>query len=430
MGNKVDLILKEVLKSIEPPEQEMRNMKRYLEQFIARFEKRCNELRVRAEIFVGGSFAKGTVIKKNNYDIDIFIRFDPEYLKEERDISELTRKILDSNQEKYLDVKGSRNYFRVKVDENFSLEIIPVIKVKNPQESENITDLSYSHVKYINKKIKDKKIFDEIKIAKAFCYACNAYGAESYIKGFSGYSLELVVYYYKSFMNFIKAVAKTKEKEKIVIDIEKAYKNKSEIMMNLNTAKLQAPIILIDPTYKQRNVCAALSEETFKQFRYSCKEFLKNPSIKWFEEQIIDLEKVRKNALKKKYEFCMLELETDRQEGDIAGTKLLKFYEHLYDEISRYFQIKQRGFGYDGIHKSQVWFVVKSKKEVEQLGPRVSDKKNASAFKKRHKKIIIKKGRLVAKDKVDFSIQKFFERWKEKNYGKVREMDITSLKVL
>ncbi|VVB79277.1 CCA-adding enzyme [uncultured archaeon] len=426
----MDSVLKEVLKRVEPPEQEMKSMKSYLDQFIQRFEKRCAQRKIRAEIFIGGSFAKKTVIKKNSYDIDIFLRFDPEYLKEKRDISELAREILDLNQEKYMDVKGSRNYFRIKVDETFSLEIIPVIKVKNPQESENITDLSYSHVKYINKKIKDQKMLDEIKIAKAFCYSCNAYGAESYIKGFSGYALELLIYHYKSFRNFIKAVAKTKDKEKLVIDIERFYKNKSEVMMNLNTAKLQAPIILIDPTYKQRNVCAALSEETFKQFRYSCNQFLKNPSIKWFEEQTLDLEKIKKNALTKKQEFCIILLETDRQEGDIAGTKLLKFYEHMYFEIDKYFQIKGRGFGYDGMHKSQAWFVVKSRKEIEQIGPRVKDKENVKAFKKRHKKVIVKKGRLVAKDKINFTIQQFFENWKEKNSGKIREMDITGLRIL
>jgi len=53
-----------------------------------------------------------------------------------------------------------------------------------------------------------KKILDEIRIAKAFCYANNCYGAESYISGFSGYALELLVYHYKSFLKFIKSMVK------------------------------------------------------------------------------------------------------------------------------------------------------------------------------------------------------------------------------
>lgn len=54
--------------------------------------------------------------------------------------------------------------------------------------------------------------FDEIKIAKAFCHATGCYGAESYIKGFSGYALELLIYHYKSFQSFVKAMTKVNEK--------------------------------------------------------------------------------------------------------------------------------------------------------------------------------------------------------------------------
>ena len=57
------------------------------------------------------------------------------------------------------------------------------------------------------KKIKGK-ILDEIRLAKAFCHANGCYGAESYIKGFSGYALELLVYHYGSFQKFVKAITK------------------------------------------------------------------------------------------------------------------------------------------------------------------------------------------------------------------------------
>ena len=56
------------------------------------------------------------------------------------------------------------------------------------------------------KKMKDKDVLLGIRIAKAFCHANNSYGAESYINGFSGYALELLVYYYGSFLKFIKGI--------------------------------------------------------------------------------------------------------------------------------------------------------------------------------------------------------------------------------
>ncbi len=424
MKKKIDSILKEVLAKVEPPKEELKIIENSLKEFLGKFEKKLKALKINAEIFVGGSFAKNTVIKKDYYDIDIFIRFDKKYKDDE--ISKLTNKILKG----FVNVSvihGSRDYFRIKISPSFSIEIIPVIKVKNPRESKNITDLSYSHVNYIKRKL-TKKMLEDIRIAKAFCYANHCYGAESYINGFSGYALELLVYYYGSFLKFIKAISKMEDK--IIIDIEKQYKNKQEILMDLNSSKLKSPIILIDPTYKQRNALAALSEETLEKFRKACKKFLKNPSIKSFEIKKTDLEKIKQNAKKRKYEFILLEAKTDRQEGDIAGTKLLKFYNHLNDEISKFFGIKNKGFNYNGGKSARYFFVVEMKKEILAKGPSVKDKKNIRMFKKKHRHTFEKSGRIYAKEKIKFDIKKFVDSWKIKNKRRIREMGVKGLKVV
>lgn len=202
---KINSILAEVLEKIEPSKKELEIIKNSLKEFLEKIEKRIKVLKINAEVFVGGSFAKKTVIKKDKYDVDIFLRFDKKYKK----ISDLTEKILKGIKNVSM-IHGSRDYFRIKINPAIYFELIPVAKVKNPKESKNITDLSYSHVKYINKKIKSKKLLDEIRLAKAFCYANHCYGAESYINGFSGYGLELLVYYYGSFLKFIKAVSTPK----------------------------------------------------------------------------------------------------------------------------------------------------------------------------------------------------------------------------
>ena len=424
---KVAEILKEVLVKVSPPKEDLDEINTYLENFLMQFKNEVQKKKMIVDVFVGGSFAKKTVIKKDSYDVDIFMRFDAEKYKD-REISEILRELIKNAGYELHEIHGSRDYFRIKPDEKFSLEIVPVIKVAKPSEAENITDLSYSHVKYINKKIKDKRILDEIKITKAFCYATGTYGAESYIHGFSGYALELLVYHYKSFMNFAKAMVKSKEK-KIIIDIEKFYRNKNEVMMNLNSAKIQAPVIVIDPTYKQRNVTAALSEETFEKFKIECKKFLKNPRLDSFSLKTLDLEKIKKESAKKKFEFCMVKIKTDRQEGDIAGSKLLKFYNFFVKEIEANFEVKNSGFEYDGKHGGRIFLSVKSKKEIILGGPRVGDKKNISAFKKRHKKVFIKKGRFYSKEIINFGIKEFLEKWKKKNYGRTIEMDVSEMEV-
>ncbi|MCK4647497.1 nucleotidyltransferase domain-containing protein, partial [Candidatus Pacearchaeota archaeon] len=274
MTNKINSVLREALESVSPPKEDLELIQSSLQKFLEKFEKNLKKLKIKPDIFLGGSYAKNTMIRKKDYDIDIFVRY-----KNGKGISELTKKAL-----KIFDFKtvhGSRNYFQVGITKNMLFEIIPVKKIEKPKDAENITDLSYSHVKYIKKRIKTKKMLDEIRLAKVFCYSNDCYGAESYVNGFSGYALELLVYYYGSFLKFVQAMIKSKDK--IIIDIEKDYKNKYQIMMDINSSKLKSPIILIDPTYKQRNAAAALSDETFGNFQKVCRNFLKNPSIKAFE---------------------------------------------------------------------------------------------------------------------------------------------------
>jgi len=314
--NKIEGILKQVLSKVNPPEQEMESIAKFMNELIPEFEKRLKELKINAKPFVGGSFAKGTMIKKGQYDVDLFIRFEENYKDEE--ISKLTEKVLNKIKvaRDYSVIHGSRDYFKINANPWFVVEIIPVKKVKNPKDAENITDLSYFHVGYVKKKLNTEKLLEDVRLAKAFCHANNSYGAEGYVKGFSGYSLELLIYNYKSFFNFVKQISKIKDKE--VIDIEKLYKNKSEVMMNLNGAKLSSPIVLIDPTYKERNALAALSQETLDKFKKDCKKFIEHPSLEMFEVKKIDFEKARTNSQKKKEDFALLDVETDKQEGDIA----------------------------------------------------------------------------------------------------------------
>ncbi|HKL23317.1 MAG TPA: hypothetical protein VJ895_01050 [Candidatus Nanoarchaeia archaeon] len=426
MEKKYEPILKKVSKEISPSEEKLIFMGKKVDDFIKKINKRIKKLGLNVEIYVGGSFAKKTLIKKRIYDTDIYFRFSQKY--PDTSLTKLTKKIL--RWKKGLStVHGSRDYFRVKINSWFQLEIIPVRKIDKIDEAKNITDLSYSHVKYINKKIKSQKILNEIKIAKAFCYASKTYGAESYIQGFSGYSLELLIYYYGSFVKFLKELSK-KKKEKLIIDIEKKYKNKKRILLDINSSKLESPIILIDPTFKRRNVLAALSYETFEKFKIAAKEFLKKPSIESFRIKKINFKQIKEKAEKEDQEFILIKIKTKKQKGDIAGTKLLKFSKHLKDEFSKFFEIINFGFDYLGEQEGLCYFVLNAKKEIIFNGPKIEDEKNIEKFKKEHAKTFISDGKIYSKKKINFSAREFFPVWATKNKRKIKEMYISNLKII
>ena len=87
---------------------------------------------------------------------------------------------------------GSRDYFRAYVkNKNMYFEVIPVAKIKKVHEERNVTDLSFFHVPYVKRKIRGHE--DELLLAKTFYHAQKVYGAETYVRGFSGYALECLI---------------------------------------------------------------------------------------------------------------------------------------------------------------------------------------------------------------------------------------------
>ena len=76
---RTEKILKEILEETKPSEEDLRHIKKNVDVFCTGIKRNIKKFRINAEIFVGGSFAKGTVIKKDNYDVDIFIRYDKKY---------------------------------------------------------------------------------------------------------------------------------------------------------------------------------------------------------------------------------------------------------------------------------------------------------------------------------------------------------------
>ncbi len=422
-------ILKKQIGLIKPSKEEVKSLQDKVKEFVELLQKEIKKIKGGIDVFVGGSFAKGTMLKntnQNNYDVDIFVRFDYKY----DNISDLLEKCLKSVVKllglKMERIHGSRDYFRVFIDNKNYFEIIPVTKINSPKESRNVTDLSYFHVSYIKKRI--KKLEDEVALAKSFMKASRVYGAETYVRGFSGYSVELLILHYRSFEKMLRELVKLKMGERIVIDIGKKYKKK-EIFFEMNENKLNTPIVLVDPTYRERNALAALSWETFEKFQKTAKNFLNKPSEEFFIKREIDVLQLKKEAERYRRELIILDIETDKQEGDIAGTKMKKFSKVVEKEIGKFFDVKRTEFDYLGNKKAIFYLVVKSKKEVTRIGPPIHLKKSVSAFKKMHADSFEKNGFIHARIKVNFNAKAYLDVWKKGNKKLLEQMSIIEMEV-
>ena len=173
-------IKQEVLKKIKPTPSEENEVEKKVKKFL----DKLNSKLIEAKAIIGGSFAKETWLR-GNHDVDIFVLFD-----DDKDCSDILERILTKCFGKVTRVHGSRDYFNItKYDLNF--EIVPVFKIDKCKEARNITDVSPLHVKWVRSRLTEE-LADDIRIAKQFFKAQGIYGAETYIKGFSGYVVEIL----------------------------------------------------------------------------------------------------------------------------------------------------------------------------------------------------------------------------------------------
>jgi len=404
-------------------EFEYNQLKEETSVFLLKLKDAIKSVKIKAVPFVGGSFAKKTIAQSDNYDIDIFIRFDKKYSEDE--LSFLLDKIISKMKIKSKKLHGSRDYIQIEKSKKLTFEVIPVISISSPKQAKNTTDLSYFHVNYVKNKIKkNKSLIKEIALAKKFLKSQKVYGAESYISGFSGYAIECLIIYYKSFQKMIKSFLTDK---KIIIDPEKQHKNE-DIMIELNESKTHSPIVLIDPTFKERNVLAALSNETFEKTKDAIKHYLSRPSMSFFESKQISEQELIKKAKSLKADFIKIILSTNKQAGDIAGTKLKKFSRFLISELIKYYNIIKEEFDYQLTQEAVLYLILKPKKDLIKVGPPASLKQAVLAFKKANKKTFVKNNKICAKIIIE-KPKTFLNTFISKYSKQINQMDIVNIRV-
>ncbi len=378
-------ILQSVLKEIVPSPDERAKLLGKVNEFIDTLNKELKRVRVQAKAVLGGSYAKDTWLS-GDYDVDVFVRFGLKH--KEQNLSDLLERAL--KKWRHERIHGSRDYFWVR--DGIKYEIIPVLDIRKSEQAENITDFSPWHVAWVNKNGKNLK--NDIRLVKKFCKGASCYGAESYIRGFSGHVVDILTIYYKGFIPLLKAA--TQWKPKVVLDYYKVYKGKA--LMMLNKSKIEGPLVLIDPVQPERNSAAALTVENLEKFVAAAKKFLKKPGKESFAEKLVDFD-----ALKKKGHLIKVSVRTLADKEDVAGTKFVRAFEHVRDELQE-FGVKDSGWLWDRHEKGAWWFVLVKKQlpaVMDWKGPPLKIKEAVGNFRQKYKRTFVKQGRIWAKVKRD-----------------------------
>jgi tRNA nucleotidyltransferase (CCA-adding enzyme) len=194
-------------------------------------------------------------------------------------------------------VHGTRDYYRG-IYGGFKVEFVPSIKYLSPDLATNSADISYFHIKYLKSKFeKNPELKDEVLLLKQFLKANDIYGAESARAGFSGYVCELMIIYFGSFYNIMEYFESAKPK--VVIDIEKHYKDSSDVIHAMDKNKASGPLIIVDPQLPLRNAASCVSFESFAEFVFRLRTFLRKKNMNFFKIRGVTLELIKERSLRR-----------------------------------------------------------------------------------------------------------------------------------
>ena len=250
-----------ILKDIKPTSDEKNHIDSVSSRVITFLQDACDRQGINAKVNLVGSVAKNTALKGKS-DIDIFIAFpldaDKQYLKKTG--LELAHMCCDEFGVDAEHHYASHPYVTTHI-EDCEVDIVPCYAIETGDQLKSAVDRTILHTRYVKENLSESQQ-DEVLLLKRFMAMTGTYGSEFKVGGFAGYLCELLILHYGTFEKTLKSAIKWKYGH--VIDIE-----------NYGTSdNFKDPLIVIDPTDKNRNVGAALRLDKMAEFIQSARNFI------------------------------------------------------------------------------------------------------------------------------------------------------------
>jgi tRNA nucleotidyltransferase (CCA-adding enzyme) len=285
-----------ILNDIKPTHEERAEIDAMSDKLVSYLNETCKKENISAKIAVVGSVAKHTALKGKS-DIDIFMAFP-------LDVSEdtlketglyLAHKCSDAFNGDASHHFASHPYVQSDI-EGFDVDLVPCYEIEDGSQLKSAVDRTILHTRYVKAHLSEEGC-EEVLLLKKFMDMTGTYGSEFKVGGFAGYLCELLIIKYGSFEETLKAA--TKWQYGHAIDLE-----------DYGTAdQFDDPLIMIDPTDKNRNVGAALRLNKFAEFIQSARNYLSSDNKKDYFyplEKSIDKENVLDEFTKRGSDFVAI----------------------------------------------------------------------------------------------------------------------------
>ncbi|MDX1610890.1 MAG: CCA tRNA nucleotidyltransferase, partial [Candidatus Thermoplasmatota archaeon] len=216
---------------------------------------------------IEGSVAKGTYLT-GQADLDVFVAFPPETPRkalEERVL--VLGEVLDDAVVAYAEHPYVQGTWR-----GTDAEIVPCYDLDDPAQLRSAVDRTPFHTAWVKDRITDAQR-EDVRLFKAMLSACNAYGAEESVLGFSGYLAELTILRFGDLdgvldwvlAGFPHPIAMDHEPDPDVLE------------------GFADDLVLLDPVDPTRNVAAACSRRTLQRVREAAAAFRADRGARFFE---------------------------------------------------------------------------------------------------------------------------------------------------
>ncbi|MFQ6128830.1 MAG: CCA tRNA nucleotidyltransferase [Thermoplasmata archaeon] len=359
------LNVKNILDRIIPTEEEEAQLRDVVSDLIGSAQKEIDRLNVDANAFLTGSVAKNTHLK--NPEIDIFIGFSDKTTRKdlERYGLEIGEKVL-KGRKMYAEHPYIHGAYR-----GFEVDIVPCYRLKSAKGKVTAVDRTPFHAKYVIGNLK-KGQENEVRLFKQFAKGIGVYGAEAKVQGLSGYLCELLILKYGTFTNLVKNASKWEDRISIELD-KKARKDFDD------------PLNVIDPVDPGRNVASAVSADQLATLIHACKEYLRNPSERFFfptEPRILTKEELAAEMETRGTHFVCVETGKPDVTDDILYPQLRKMKRAIVElcESEGFAVVDSRFDVTDGkvvlLLEFEIWRLPRAKKRI---GPPTTNR-NVSGF--------------------------------------------------